>query len=183
MAKIMKIAFQKQWDKMETKSKKLSAEIVNEAKKLLRDYIKGLKTNGLGSQILSLEKDFTLPLNEKYNLRGIIDRLDMDFDGLYHIKDYKTNKSAKYMKDSQLKAYGIYLTNEYPDIDRFRGSYIMLRFNGMNISFDFNREDVEKEKKRLIEMGDRISEEERWITKPSRLCDWCDFKNPCFNTW
>lgn len=182
MALLMKTAFQKQWNSMETESK-VADSAVEEAKKLLREYIRGLKSNGIGSKILSLEKDFKLPLNKNYDLRGVIDRLDLDEDGIYHIKDYKTNKNPKYMDAAQLRAYGIYLLDTYPEIDRFRGSYIMLRFSGMNISYDFNKEDVIKERKRLIEIGDRITEEERWITKPSRLCDWCDYKDPCFNTW
>ena len=53
----------------------------------------------------------------------------------------------------------------------------------MHVSYDFNKEDVTKERKRLIEMADRIVEEERWVPKASRLCDWCDFKDVCFNTW
>jgi hypothetical protein len=59
----------------------------------------------------------------------------------------------------------------------------MLRFNGSLISYDFNKADVEKTKRDLIKYGDQITEEERWMSKTSVLCDWCDFKQVCHNSW
>lgn len=182
LKRLMKNSFQKQRKKME-KEASLSPDVLFMVRDMLINYLNTLEENGIGSEILELEKDFTLSLNEKYDVRGIVDRLDLDNDGLYHIKDYKTNKNPKYMDPEQLKTYGIYLLDKQPDIDRFRGSYIMLRFGNMHISYDFNKDDVEKQKKKLIEVADAITEEERWITKPSILCDWCDFKGPCFNSW
>ncbi len=142
-----------------------------------------METEGIGSKIIALEQDFSIPLTDEFAVQGFVDRLDLDDDGVYHIKDYKTNKNTRYMEPFQLRVYGIHLLNEYPDVDRFRASYIMMRFSGKHISYDFNKEDVEKCKRELIDYATRITEEGKWIPKPSRLCDWCDFKNPCLTTW
>lgn len=182
LARIMKNAFKQQREQME-KTGHLTPEILLETRDMLLNYLNNISENGIGSEILELEKEFILPLNDKYEIQGIIDRLDLDNDGVYHIKDYKTSKKPKYMEPEQLNIYGIYLLDKFPDIDFFRGSYIMLRFGNMHISYDFNRDDVEKKKKQLIEYASLITEEERWITRPSILCDWCDFKTACFNSW
>jgi len=186
--KLMKESFQKQRLKMEKGTKEhppivFKNEVLLEARDLLREYMDNLTLKGIGSNILELEDEFEIKLSEKYLIKGVVDRLDIDHDGTYHIKDYKTNKNPKYMEPSQLQAYGIYLLNKFPNITKYRGSYIMMRFNGMLISYDFTIEDVEKEKRKLIECADLITEEERWIARPSNLCDWCDFKSVCLNTW
>jgi putative RecB family exonuclease len=180
--KIMKHAFQKQRSEME-KNGDLSPEILLKARDLLKEYLDDIETNGIGSKIISLEDSFNISLNSNYGITGFVDRLDLDNDGIYHIKDYKTSKNKKYMEPFQLQTYGIYLLNKFPEVDHFRGSYVMLRFNGSLISYDFNKADVEKTKRDLIKYGDQITEEERWMSKTSVLCDWCDFKQVCHNSW
>jgi putative RecB family exonuclease len=182
LKRIMKLSFKAQRDEME-KEKPLDDKVLLEARDLLLEYLRSMETEGIGSEIVSLEEEFEIPLAKGLSVRGFVDRVDLDADGIYHIKDYKTNKSTKYMEPFQLRIYGIYLADKYPEADRFRGSYIMMRFGGSYISYDFNMADVDKCKKQLIEYGERIKEEGKWIPKPSRLCDWCDFKNPCLTTW
>jgi len=182
LKRLMKISFKTQRDEMD-KRKPLADEVLIEARNLLIEYLLKMETDGIGSDIISLEQDFNIPLTEKFSIRGYVDRLDMDKDGIYHIKDYKTNKSIKYMEPFQLKVYGIHLLHENPDVDRFRASYIMMRFGGKLVSYDLNKADVEKCKLKLIKYGERITEEGRWIPKQSKLCDWCDFKDPCLTTW
>ena len=182
LRRLMKNSFKAQRDKME-KEKVLSDETLLEARDLLSDYLNSIENKGIGSTIISLEKKFRIPLNDNVYVNGILDRLDVDNDGTYHIKDYKTNKNKKYMKPFQLCVYGIYMLNKYPDIDHFRASYIMMRFGGKYISYDFNRSDVQKCKIDLIQYADRIAEEKKWTPKQSKLCDWCDFKSTCFSTW
>jgi putative RecB family exonuclease len=179
---LMTECFKKQREFM-NQNKVLSTEILNNAKEILKLYLKNMKEDGLSSEVLNIEDDFIIDLNEKCKIRGVVDRLDVDNDGIFHIKDYKTSKDPKYMEPEQLIIYGIYLFNKFENIDRFRASYIMLRFGNMHIPYDLNREDVEKEKKKLIECADNILEEERWISRPTRLCDWCDFKSVCLNSW
>jgi len=176
-------SFKKQYDLMKEDGDLVKAEIVLEAKSLLKNYLKNIKFEGLKSKILSVEDEFELDLDEEFKIRGVVDRVDLDKDGSYHIKDYKTNKNKRYMDPFQLKTYGLYLQSKYPEVTNFKGSYIMMRFNGEHISYNFNINDVNKVKTELIDYARKISEEKRWISKPSKLCDWCDFKKPCLNTW
>lgn len=182
---MMKEAFkmQREKTKKENIDTDLPSEILLEARDLLSEYLKRMETIGIGSEILSLEEDFNLPINEKFSVQGIVDRIDRDRDGIMHIKDYKTTKNIKYMEPFQLQVYGIHLTQRYPDIDRFRGSYIMLRHGGKHISYDFNAEDVQKQRQAVLDYAIKITEEERWIMKPGPLCNWCDFNDPCLATW
>lgn len=183
LSRLMSAAFKKQYNKM-IKEITVSAEVVKEAKELLAQYLRQIK-KGIGSEIIQVEEEFELPLNKKYGIKGVIDRVDLEEDGTYHIKDYKTNKNKKYMEPFQLAAYGIYLFNRFPDIDTYKASYIMLRFDGAPISYTINKADVKKAKKKLIERGETITSEERWMKKPSILCKWCDFEQVCrpYDTW
>ena len=179
LKRLMKESFAKQRKEMGT----VKNTVLIEARDLLADYLKDIEENGIGSEIVTLEEKFEIKLNDRFNLLGFVDRLDLDKDGIYHIKDYKTNKNMKYMEPFQLQAYGLYLLNKFPDIQCFRGSYIILRFNGQALTYDFNIEDVEKIKSQLIEYGDRIMEEKKWAPTQSPLCGWCDFKDTCLNSW
>lgn len=177
-SRLMKIAFSQQRDN----TKNISNEILQEAYKLLTAYLEKIKEK-FNSKVLKTEDSFSVNLTDTIGVRGIVDRLDLDDDGIYHLKDYKTTKDAKYMDQFQLQTYGIYLNEKFQNIDAFRGSYIMLRLDSRPIFYNFNKEDVEKIKKELIEFGEKIKQESKWATKPSRLCEWCDFQKECSRKW
>ncbi|MHA2216325.1 MAG: RecB family exonuclease [Candidatus Hodarchaeales archaeon] len=182
LKRMMKLAFKAQRNEMESTSI-INENIFIEARDLLIKYLHSMEEEGIGSSIIALEDSFNIPLNKEFNIKGIVDRVDIDRDGIYHIKDYKTSKSYKYLKPFQLETYGIYLLDKYENIDRFRASYIMVRFGGKHILYDLNKEDVEKCKKELIEYGNNIIDESRWIPKTSGLCNWCDFNETCLSNW
>lgn len=182
LKKLMKLSFKKQREDMEFK-RTIPTEILLLARDLLVQYLKNMENDGIGSEIVSLEEKFNIPLNDKYSILGFVDRLDLDEDGVYHIKDYKTNKNMKYMDPFQLQTYGIYLKQKFSDISAFRGSYIMLKFNSKLVSYEFNNEDIIKVRSDLIKYADQITSEKRWMPTQSVLCDWCDFKNTCLNSW
>lgn len=183
LKKLMKDAFKQQKEASVKENIVLTEEVLLQARDILMAYLKRTEDNGLGAEILSLEEEFELDISEKYGVRGIVDRIDRDPDGVLHIKDYKTSKNMKYMEPFQLQVYGIFLLNKYPETDFFRGSYIMLRHDSMLISYDLNIEDVIKNKNIVIDYATRILEEQRWIAKPSGLCNWCDYQAICQNTW
>jgi putative RecB family exonuclease len=180
--RLMGIASSEAYKQMKDNNKSLSDELLQDAKTMLLDYLVQIEQDGMPN-VLEVEFPFTIPLNERYDLTGVIDRIDRDQDGILHIRDYKTSKSAKYMEPFQLNTYGLLLLNKFPDTVRFRASYIMLKLSGQVIPYEFTVEDVEKCRDKLIKYADRITSEERWRAKPSRLCDWCDFKEVCFNSW
>jgi putative RecB family exonuclease len=182
LRKLMGIASSEAFKRMIDGGKSLPDEQLHDAKSMLLDYLAQIEQNGMPN-VLEVEFPFTIPLNEMYDLTGVIDRIDRDPDGMLHIRDYKTSKNAKYMEPFQLNTYGLLLLDKFPDITRFRASYIMLKLNGQVLSYEFTIEDVGKCRDKLIQYADRITSEERWRAKPSRLCDWCDFKEVCFNSW
>jgi len=182
LRKLMGAAVGDAFKRMTDKGRSLPDEQLREAKVMLSDYLVRIEEKGL-PDVLEVEFPFTIPLNDMYDLTGVIDRIDRDLDGTLHIVDYKTSKSAKYMEPFQLNTYGLLLESKYPGIKRFRASYIMLKLGCQPLSYEFTSDDIEKCRAKLIKYADRITSEERWLAKPGRLCDWCDFKDVCFNSW
>lgn len=152
--------------------------IIAEAKKLLADYLIIIKQYGMPI-VKSVETPFDLQLTNGVVIRGVIDRVDITKDGRFHILDYKTTKNTQYIDNFQLSVYGIWLLNMYPEIENFRASYILLRHKSTFKSYDFNVADIEKCKKSILEYADTISNENEWVPIPTRLCNWCDFKDIC----
>jgi putative RecB family exonuclease len=182
LPKLMGAASSEAFKRMTEEGKSLPDEQLQEAKAMLASYLAQIQRNGM-PHVLEVEFPFTIPLNERYDLTGVIDRIDRDPDGILHIRDYKTSKSARYMEPFQLNTYGLLLLDKFPGTVRFRASYIMLKLGGQVLAYDFTDEDVRKCRDKLIRYAERITSEERWRAKPGRLCDWCDFKDVCFNTW
>lgn len=154
---------------------------LHEAKGLLQNYLFGVEKHGMPNT-LSVEPGFLITVG-KYKVRGFIDRIDVDKDNMFHIIDYKTTKNDKYLDDFQLLVYGLALKNKYPEIDKFRGSYILLRQNSKIITNEYNTYDIAKCEKKILEFGKFIEEEKKWEPRPSNLCKWCDFYTPCQGTW
>lgn len=157
---------------------KMEAPLLIEAKGLLIGYLKNLKNNGL-TDVRGVETPFNFTLSEDIHVRGFLDRYDVLEDKRFHILDYKTTKSVDFLDEFQLLVYGLWLKREYPEVKSFRGSYCLLRYDGKLKSFDFSIEDVNKIERELIAYANTIREDNVWTAIPTRLCNWCDFKDIC----
>lgn len=159
----------------------LHPDQLGEAKELLQHYLFEIEKYGMPN-VHDVEMDFLINI-DNFMVRGFIDRIDIEKDGTFHIIDYKTTKNDKYLDDFQLLVYGLALKKKYPDIERFKGSYILLRQHSKLITNEYNAYDLLKCEKKIIEFGKYIEEEKKWEPRPSNLCKWCDFYEPCQLTW
>jgi len=155
--------------------------ILAEAKDLVKNYLQNVSKNGM-PMVKGVETSFNFNIREDLKIRGFLDRVDILKDGRFHIVDYKTTKNVKYLEPFQLLIYGMWLKNEYPDMDNFKASYILLRHDSKLKSYEFNSEDIEKCKKKVISYADKINgsvKNDIWTPIPGPLCNWCDFKSIC----
>jgi DNA helicase-2/ATP-dependent DNA helicase PcrA len=155
------------------------------AKDMLAGYLTKLDTDGLPN-VVAAEQKFTITLDENVLLTGFIDRIDdestdneEDINYKYHIVDYKSGKS-KYLDDFQLLVYGLYLLDKAPNLERFKGSYIMLAEESRHhMPSIFTRTDLDRVKAKILKVADDIMTNQTWETKPQFLCKFCDFNAIC----
>lgn len=158
--------------------KKECWDIINEYLKIVTDD----KKNKVSANVISCEKRFEFNLTDNIVLNGMIDRIQIDDDGIIHVGDYKTIKNKKYLKgnDLQLLTYAYYiLFQEYPDAEKVRCSYILLRHNFEYVTYEFSREDVLKAKELYIGYTNDILSETEYKPTVSGLCAYCPFVNLC----
>ena len=153
-------------------------ELVIEAKAMLNDYLHNIHANGMPN-VRFCEQPFEFEIAPDVMVRGYIDRLDITKTGQHRIIDYKTTKSAQYLDPFQLLIYGLWLRREFPDIQEFTAAYVLLRHKSKLKDYSFNLEDLDDAQAKLIEYADTLRTENTWITIPSKLCNYCDFKGIC----
>lgn len=159
----------------------INKNIFAEAKKLIQSYLEVVLKNGM-PLVKGVETAFNFNLQKDIMVRGFLDRVDILKDGKFHIVDYKTTKNTKYLEPFQLLIYGLWLKNEYPHIKDFKASYVLLKHKSKLKSYDFNNEDIEKCKKKIIKYAYNINTsitKDIWNPVPGPLCNWCDFQKIC----
>jgi putative RecB family exonuclease len=156
----------------------LPNELVLEAKAMLTEYLHTLHTNGM-PKVISCEQAFEFEIAPEVWVRGYIDRIDTTSKGDYRIMDYKTTKSVQYLDSFQLLIYGLWLRKEHPEVTNFSGAYVLLRHKSKLKEYTFSIEDVLAAERKLIDYARTIRTENEWITIPSKLCNYCDFKGIC----
>jgi putative RecB family exonuclease len=164
--------------KKEEEFENLNPKIVEEAKELLMDYLKYVSENSM-PMVKGVEIPFNFKVGDNILIRGFIDRLDILKDGTFEIVDYKTTKNVKYLEPFQLLIYGLWLKEEYKDLNKFKASYVLLRHGSKPKAYDFNLEDLKKVEKEIISYANKIKTENQWVPVPTGLCNWCDFKEIC----
>lgn len=163
---------------------KLTAEMIKECKETFINYLKILseqKKNDNLSNVIACEKEFNLNIENKVLLNGMIDRIQIDSDGIIHVGDYKTVKNKKYLKEDffQLLTYAYVMLAEDPSIEKVRASYILLRHDFEYITKEFTKEEILKIKDKYLAYADQILTEENYQSNPSPLCGYCDWLSLC----
>jgi CRISPR/Cas system-associated exonuclease Cas4 (RecB family) len=131
--------------------------------------------------VISCEKKFEINIDNKIILNGMIDRIQIDADGVIHVCDYKTVKNKKYLKNDffQLLTYAYVIISEDPSVQRVRASYILLRHDFEYITVEFTVPEILKIRETYLEYADKMQTETEFTPNPTALCNFCDYLNLC----
>ncbi len=131
---------------------------------------------------IGLETMDRLKLDEKNSYHIRIDRLAYLGNGVYEVIDYKTNSRIKTKEevdeDRQLAMYSLWVKNKFGDAKEVRLVWDFLAFN-KRVDSRRTDEQLEALKKEILRKIEIIENAESFPTKPSRLCDWCVYKQIC----
>lgn len=162
------------WDKY---SLKISPEGLEKSKGMLKQYLLYIGRTKFPN-VHATEDKFSIKINEDIELRGVVDRIDILDDGKYQITDYKSGQS-KYLDDFQLKVYGLHLKNLFPEVEEYKGLYIVLPEGPKELEYVITMADVQKAKDDVIQTATDIMQDKTWDPKPTFLCRFCDYSEIC----
>ena len=131
---------------------------------------------------VGLEMRVKFALDQDHEIVGYIDRLVKVSDGVWEIHDYKTSAQLmtqeKAEADRQLALYDLAVRRAYPDASEVRLVWHYL-------AHDHEVRSCRSEAQ-LVDLRAQVLDEVRHIeaqatfpTKPSKLCDWCDYRPSC----
>ncbi len=130
------------------------------------------------------EKKIVFSLTEKgnYNIIGYIDRLVHHKEtNIFEIHDYKTGavKSQYYLdQDRQLALYSLAIKEYYEEVNDVHLIWHFLDSNEEKTS-KRTLEDLEKLKRGIISLIDKVEATKEFIPNPSTLCNWCEYRSNC----
>lgn len=171
------LAIQEYNGQMTSQMKKDCWDIIDEYLQIISND----KKNNLSANVLSCEKNFYFNISENLILNGMIDRIQLDSDGVIHVCDYKTVKNKTYIKDDffQLLTYCYVICLDNPEITQVRASYILLRHNFEYITKDFFLPEILSIKEKYQDYANSINLETEFSPNPSFLCSYCSFLDKC----
>jgi putative RecB family exonuclease len=122
----------------------------------------------------------------RYRMQGYVDRIARRGDGRYEIHDYKTSShlptQAEADEDRQLALYQIGLEGMWKGVEAVDLIWHYVRFDTDLVSHR-TPEQLQAVREGCITVIDDIEsrgrEEEKFPTRPSSLCPWCDFRTIC----
>ena len=129
---------------------------------------------------IHLENDLT----EKIYLHGYVDRLDVAPTGEVRIVDYKSGKAPKPGWEEkalfQLRVYALLYWKNKGVLPRLL--QLIYLGDGKLVKNSPTMNDLESTEKTLLRVAQDINvsiEKDYWPPDPTKLCDWCFFKNIC----
>ena len=151
-------------------------------KEISQDYLFLMKEKGLPN-VVGVEIGYDFELAKGINVRGYIDRIDKISDTHYKVVDYKTSKSARYLKPFQLLVYALAIKRMHPEVEEVSGSFMLLKHGFREIDYSFGTMDIENTFNSIIKTAGLIRGAKSWPKKPTRLCDYCDYNSICLGKW
>jgi CRISPR/Cas system-associated exonuclease Cas4 (RecB family) len=151
-------------------------------KDIMQKYLYKIKKEGMPN-VIGVEVPYSFHHGDDVEVRGFIDRIDLVEPGHYEVVDYKTSKSPNYLSPKQLTIYAEAISRMYPDVKKLSGKYIMLKLSCDEIHWNFNKDDLNKIIKNIDKVSKEIKVDKTWIKKPTSLCNFCDYKSLCQDTW
>jgi putative RecB family exonuclease len=155
----------------------------NKGVKFLLDYY--MKHKPFVDGTIELEKKIIIDLDGtgKYKLQGFIDRLVYNPQTKeYEIHDYKTANTLptedKIATDRQLALYSIAIKEIFGENNNVLLTWHFLAHN-IKICSRRTSEELEKLKKEIINLIDKIESTNYFPVQKSALCGWCEFKSMC----
>ena len=161
---------------------KLTEAQINEAFNIfdiyLGQYCEAQEKN-LAPQVLAVEDEFYIDLDGKLLLQGVIDRREIDSDGVRKCTDYKTSKEMNFLEkdDFQLLTYCLVEFLRHPEEKIFRGSYVMLKHQCQAINFQYTPEEVWVAGEKFLNYAEEIQKEKLFRPNPTALCYYCDYND------
>lgn len=115
------------------------------------------------------------PLSEDLFISGKFDRIDKSKNNKLRIVDFKTGKNGNNF--FQLEFYKLLAELNF-DKKVEQVSFYSL-FPGRVKNFDVSKVKIKDIKKKILEKVNKIRKTKKFPPNPSRLCNYCDFKEIC----
>jgi putative RecB family exonuclease len=130
------------------------------------------------------ELAMSVELDEGFEIRGFIDRVDRTPSGDIRIVDYKSGKapSPLYAEKAmfQMRFYGLAWWRMNGEIPRML--QLMYLGNGQFLRYEPTQNDLVVTEKKILALRSAIShsaDQQSFPPNPSKLCGWCSFKPIC----
>jgi len=134
---------------------------------------------------IAVEERIDINLDEIKGIKiiGFIDRLVHNIEANeIEVHDYKTANTLPLKEDiensKQLALYSIAMKELF---GKNKNVCMIWHFLAHDIKFCLRKtnEELDKLKKEILELIDKIESTKDFPASPSRLCDWCEYKNIC----
>jgi len=153
----------------------------NKGVQFLADYYS--KNHPFNDNTLEVEKHIIINLDGNKKIQGFIDRLTYNTETEeYEIHDYKTSNflpmREKLENDRQLALYAIAIKEIFGSNKKVCLVWHYLAHN-QKICFRKTNGQLEQLKKEILELINKIESTEKFYSKKSALCNWCEYKEYC----
>ena len=156
--------------------------LVSEVKLLLANYFQIEDPTRIEPE--STEELIEHILTDEIHLKGFVDRIDISPQGWIRINDYKSGKSPNQNFESkvlfQLKFYALVI---FKKTGKLAKQLRLLYLKDSNIlSYEPTHTDIQITEQKVLSIAKEIKqsiEQNNFMPKKSKLCDYCYFKNIC----